>query len=96
MTAAAVNSLHGQGVDRLAGGLAVEATAPDGLVEAFSLANQDQFLLGVQWHPEWQVREDPLSVVIFRAFGDAARAYRAAASQSGGRPNRHGALTHPA
>jgi putative glutamine amidotransferase len=96
MTCAKVNSLHGQGVDRMAACLAVEATAPDGLIEAFSLADQDQFLLGVQWHPEWQVREDPLSVVIFRAFGDAARAYHAAAAQTGGRPNRHGALTHPA
>jgi putative glutamine amidotransferase len=93
---ARVNSLHGQGVDRLADSLALEATAPDGLIEAFSMANQDQFLLGVQWHPEWRFRDDPLSVVIFRAFGDAARAYSAAVSQTGGRPNRHGALTHPA
>lgn len=75
---AQVNSLHGQGVDRLAAGLAIEATAPDGLVEAFRLDRDDAFLLGVQWHPEWNFRDDPLSVVIFRAFGTAARAYAAA------------------
>ena len=73
---ARVNSLHGQGADRLAPGLAVEATAPDGLVEAFRLDRHDQFLLGVQWHPEWAFRDDALSVAIFRTFGTAARAYR--------------------
>ena len=73
---ARVNSLHGQGVDRLAPRLAVEATAPDGLIEAFRLDRTDAFLLGVQWHPEWAFRDDPLSLAIFRAFGTAARAYR--------------------
>ena len=77
MDGAGVNSLHGQGIDRLAPTLAVEATAPDGLIEAFRLDRADEFLLGVQWHPEWEFRNDPLSVVIFRAFGTAARAYRA-------------------
>jgi putative glutamine amidotransferase len=75
---ARVNSLHGQGADRLAPGLAVEAMAPDGLVEAFRLDRTDAFLLGVQWHPEWCFRDDPLSSAIFRAFGTAARAAQAA------------------
>ena len=75
---ARVNSLHGQGADRLAPGLAVEAVAPDGLVEAFRLDRTDNFLLGVQWHPEWGFREDPLSTAIFSAFGTAARAYQSA------------------
>ncbi len=68
-----VNSLHGQGVRRLADGLLVEATAPDGLVEAFRFDGQT-FLLGVQWHPEWKVTEHPFYMGIFRAFGDACRA----------------------
>jgi putative glutamine amidotransferase len=75
---AAVNSLHGQGVDRLAPGLVAEAYAPDGLVEAFRPAHGDHFLLGLQWHPEWHFRDDPVSIAIFRAFGEAARAYSAA------------------
>lgn len=78
MDRAQVNSLHGQGVDRLAPHLVAEATAPDGLVEAFRLDRPDMFLLGVQWHPEWMFRDDPLSVVIFRSFGLAARAYQSA------------------
>ena len=44
----AVNSLHGQGVNRLAPGLRVEARANDGLVEAFSVADAPAFALGVQ------------------------------------------------
>lgn len=69
----AVNSLHGQGVDRLAPGLVVEATAEDGLVEAFSVAGAQAFALGVQWHPEWKVLDNPVSMKIFEAFGDACR-----------------------
>jgi putative glutamine amidotransferase len=72
-----VNSVHGQGVARLAPGLIVEAGAPDGLVEAFR-GEGPGFLAAVQWHPEWMFRENPLSVALFAAFGDAARAWRAA------------------
>ncbi|HEV7913925.1 MAG TPA: gamma-glutamyl-gamma-aminobutyrate hydrolase family protein [Albitalea sp.] len=71
-----VNSVHGQGVNRLAAGLRVEALAPDGLVEAFSVAEARGFNLCVQWHPEWQAAGNPVSVKLFKAFGDACRAYR--------------------
>lgn len=71
-----VNSVHGQGVNRLADGLRVEALAPDGLVEAFSVAEARGFNLGVQWHPEWQAASDPVSMRLFKAFGAACEAYR--------------------
>lgn len=73
-----VNSLHGQGIDRLADGLVVEATAGDGLVEAVRVAGAPAFALAVQWHPEWRFWEDPLSAALLRAFGAAAveRAHR--------------------
>lgn len=70
----AVNSLHAQGIDRPAPGLRVEATAPDGQVEALSGAETAGFCLGIQWHPEWKVRDNAFSMAIFSAFGDAARA----------------------
>ncbi|MGA9914116.1 gamma-glutamyl-gamma-aminobutyrate hydrolase family protein [Paraburkholderia sp.] len=70
---ARVNSLHGQGVERLGVGLVAEATAPDGLIEAVSVKNARAFALGVQWHPEWKHANDALSTAIFRAFGDACR-----------------------
>jgi putative glutamine amidotransferase len=68
-----VNSLHGQGVERLGNGLTVEARAPDGLIEAVSVANARAFALGVQWHPEWKHASDALSIAIFQAFGAACR-----------------------
>lgn len=71
-----VNSLHGQGVARLAPGLQVEAVSPDGLVEAFSLPTATGFNLCLQWHPEWQAAANPVSMQILQAFGQAARNYR--------------------
>ena len=73
-----VNSLHGQGIDRVAGRLAVEAVAGDGTIEAVSVRDAKGFALGVQWHPEWQVLENPWSRRLFAAFGAAARARAAA------------------
>ncbi len=66
-----VNSLHTQGVDRLAQGLFVEATAEDGLIEAFSISQATTFAIAVQWHPEWQVKNNPNSTKLFHAFGQA-------------------------
>lgn len=71
-----VNSLHGQGVNRLAQGLRIEAVAPDGLVEAFSVEAASAFNLCVQWHPEWQAASNPVSMRLFRAFGVACAAFR--------------------
>ena len=73
-TSIMVNSIHGQGLDRLAAGLTVEATAPDGLVEAVSVNSASAFALGVQWHPEWQVMQTPAYLAIFEAFGEACKA----------------------
>lgn len=72
-----VNSLHGQGINQLAPGLMAEARADDGLVEAYRVADAKGFTLAVQWHPEWRFSENPDSVKLFRAFGDACRAYKA-------------------
>mgnify|MGYP001824803830 CR=1 FL=1 len=69
-----VNSLHEQGIRRLADGVTVEAIADDGLIEAFSVDEADSFALAVQWHPEWKAADNELSVKLFKAFGDACRA----------------------
>ena len=69
-----VNSIHGQAIDRLADGLAAEAVAPDRTVEAVRVLGA-AFAFGVQWHPEWEYAADTNSVTLFRAFGDACRAY---------------------
>ena len=68
-----VNSLHSQGVDRLGEGLAIEARAPDGQIEAFRVRGARTFALAVQWHPEWRVMSNDFSRAMFAAFGAAAR-----------------------
>jgi putative glutamine amidotransferase len=68
-----VNSLHNQGIDRLGGGLSVEARAPDGVIEAFRVRDAQRFALAVQWHPEWKVMANPFSRALFAAFGQASR-----------------------
>ncbi len=73
---ARVNSLHGQGIARLADGLRALAHAPDGVVEAFDIAAATTFACAVQWHPEWRCWENTFYAAIFKAFGDACDARR--------------------
>ncbi len=77
-----VNSIHGQGIDRVADDLVVEAVAPDGHVEAVSVKNATGFALGVQWHPEWRYWERPADQALFTAFGEACRSYATAKGES--------------
>ncbi|MFT5172074.1 MAG: putative glutamine amidotransferase [Gammaproteobacteria bacterium] len=69
-----VNSLHGQGVDRLGDGLVLEAISPDGVIEGLRYEDRSQFIVGVQWHAEWLPDEHALSSVLYTAFGAAAQA----------------------
>ncbi len=68
-----VNSLHNQGVDRLAPSLVADAVAADGTVEAVH-AISPGFAVGVQWHPEYDWERDEISRQIFAVFGEAVRA----------------------
>jgi putative glutamine amidotransferase len=68
-----VNSLHHQGIDRLGEGLAVEAVAPDGLIEAVRYMQAKRLVLGVQWHPEACIDFDAFSRAIFETFREALR-----------------------
>lgn len=71
----AVNSLHNQGIDRLAAGLLVEARAIDGTIEAVRGTGLG-YLLGVQWHPEYDFDKNIASHRIFESFGAAVRNVR--------------------
>ena len=70
-----VNSIHRQGVKSLGSGLNVEAVAPDGVIEAVSVKGAKAFAFGSQWHPEYKAAQNPDSVKLFTAFGDAVRAH---------------------
>ena len=67
-TEAEVNSLHGQGINKLAPNVTVEAEAEDGVIEAFKVNNAKAFAYAVQWHPEWNAKMDIVSRKLFRAF----------------------------
>lgn len=69
----AVNSLHWQGIDRLAPALVADAWADDGLIEATHVADAPGFAVSVQWHPEWLADENPHSVALFKAFANACQ-----------------------
>lgn len=77
-----VNSLHTQGIDRLASDLTLEAVSEDGLCEAFSVSNASSFALAVQWHPEWQVMKNNNNRKLFEAFGAACKNRNSARTQS--------------
>ncbi|MCB2094776.1 MAG: gamma-glutamyl-gamma-aminobutyrate hydrolase family protein [Rhodobacteraceae bacterium] len=77
------NSLHGQGIKAVGRGIVVDGTAPDGTPEAIYVENAPGFTLSVQWHPEYNAANDPVSRPLFAAFGAAARDW--AARRLGGR-----------
>lgn len=72
-----VNSLHHQAVRKVGEGLRVVAKSPDGIIEATETTNPDRFLIGVQWHPEKLIEQDPKQAKIFAAFIAAAAEHRA-------------------
>ena len=68
-----VVSVHYQGVDKLGAGLAVDAVAPDGVIEAITAEVNGAPVLAVQWHPEWRAAENPQSQLFFQLLGRALR-----------------------
>ncbi|MBK0328678.1 gamma-glutamyl-gamma-aminobutyrate hydrolase family protein [Rhodobacteraceae bacterium F11138] len=77
------NTLHGQGVKRPGQRVVIEGTAPDGTPEALRIDAAPGFTLAVQWHPEWNAANDPVSRPLFTAFGDAVRRWSERPSGSG-------------
>ncbi len=71
-----VNSLHGQGILDSGARVIVEGVAEDGTIEAITIADAPGFALGVQWHAEYAAQTNPVNSTLFRAFGEAARAYQ--------------------
>jgi putative glutamine amidotransferase len=69
------NTLHGQGIKDTGRGIVIDGMAPDGTPEAIYVKDAPGFTLAVQWHPEWNAANDPVSRPLFEAFGDAVRAW---------------------
>jgi putative glutamine amidotransferase len=70
-----VNSMHHQGIKRLAPTLKASAFAPDGLIEGVEGSN-GRYVVGVQWHPEELAERHDSQRRLFTDFLDAAGSYR--------------------
>ena len=68
-----VNSLHGQGINKIGEGLIVDAYCEDGTIEAISHIQTNVNIIGVQWHPEWNAEECKVSMSIWQRFGNNCR-----------------------
>ena len=76
MKTVTVNSVHEQGINRIADDLIVEARAADGIIEAVRVRGSKTFAAGIQWHPEWDWRSHSLDAKIWASFGAACRRSR--------------------
>ena len=78
-----VNTLHAQGIDRLADSLEVEAVADDGTIEAVRVTGSPTFSIGVQWHAEFRTEEHHFYRALFAAFGEAVSEHAMARTKGG-------------
>lgn len=62
-----VNSVHHQGIKDVGIGLSVNAISEDGIVESIKAVDYN-FMLGVQWHPEYNYFRNDDSLTILKAF----------------------------
>jgi len=69
------NTLHGQGIKEPGERVVLDGFAPDGTPEAIYIKDAPGFTLSVQWHPEYNAANDPVSRPLFEAFGDAVRVW---------------------
>lgn len=67
------NTLHGQGIKTPGARIVIDGWADDGTPEAIYVEGAPGFTLGVQWHPEWNAGNDPVSRPLFEGFGAAVR-----------------------
>ncbi len=74
------NTLHGQGIKVPGPRVVIDGLAPDGTPEATYIKDAPGFTLSVQWHPEWNAADDPVSRPLFEAFGQAVQAWATARS----------------
>ena len=91
-----VNTVHRQGIKRLAPALSRRSQAPDGVIEAASVKGAASFAFGTQWHPEYKAAHNA-------GFGEAVRRLRRCGAplscrqaRRSGAPGRQGLMLHPA
>ncbi|NRB19321.1 MAG: gamma-glutamyl-gamma-aminobutyrate hydrolase family protein [Rhodobacteraceae bacterium] len=78
------NTLHGQGIKTPGSRIVIDGYAQDGTPEACYVRDAAGFTLAVQWHPEWDANNDPVSRPLFQAFGAAVHGWAAGERPEGG------------
>lgn len=68
-----VNSFHHQAINKLAEGFVVDAKAEDGIIESFHLESDEQWIFGVQFHPEQYMRRNNDFLPIFSELINQAK-----------------------
>ena len=69
---AVVNSSHHQSIEEPGRQLRVTGRSPDGIVESVEWTGDDNWVTGVQWHPE-RMTGDPLAERLFKELTEVAR-----------------------
>ncbi len=62
-----VNTAHNEALRDVPADIAVTATAPDGVIEAIELPDR-RFALGVQWHPEFFLKDGDPNFRLFQSL----------------------------
>ena len=68
ISTATVSSQHHQAIDKLGTDLEAVAWAEDSVVEGIELGRPDQWVIGIQWHPEDTAGTDAVQQRLFDAF----------------------------
>ncbi|HMQ03973.1 MAG TPA: gamma-glutamyl-gamma-aminobutyrate hydrolase family protein [Pyrinomonadaceae bacterium] len=66
-----VNSHHHQAINKIGNDLTATATANDGVIECIEDVREGRWVVGVQWHPELNWRNDAVSLRLFSDFVSA-------------------------
>ena len=75
-----INSSHHQSIAKPGNHLRVTARGADGIVEGVELQSPEDWVIGVQWHPE-RMPDDPFAQRLFAEFVSAARKARLETAQ---------------
>ena len=71
-----VNSYHHQAIKDLADGFIIDAKSEDGIIEAMHWNNDNQWIFGIQWHPERNIRFKDEFMPIFNTFIAKAQKFK--------------------
>jgi gamma-glutamyl-gamma-aminobutyrate hydrolase PuuD len=79
-----VNSHHNYAIPEVVPPLKVVATEESGIIEGIEVVRKDQFMVGVQWHPEWM---DNMNILFEEFINEAEKYHHIKKKMKGGNNN---------